>query len=71
MFVNLTSFEQFPVDSDAHRVDADVVDVVGLVEHDHRVSRQIFRDDFGDFRIQNVMVTVHDDLSLTDDHPEK
>lgn len=52
------------VNIDAHRLDADVVDVVGLVKNHDRVPAHFAGNKLGNFGIQEVVVAVHDNIAV-------
>ena len=54
--------ERRPRQVDAERLDAHVVDVVRLVEHDDRVFAHLATDLLGHFRIEQVVEAVDDDV---------
>ena len=68
---NLAPFQKFLVDADAHGVDADVVDVVRLVEDHDGVSGQVFRHNLGNLWVKQIVVTVDDDVGLSDHQPDE
>ena len=53
-------------DVDTHGLDADIVNVVGLVKHDDAVLGQLARHELGDLWVQQVVVAVDNDVAEGD-----
>lgn len=48
----------------AHRINADIVNIMSFVENDYRLFGQLFRYDIGDFGVQQIVVTVDDNIRV-------
>ena len=64
LYRRMAAVDELPCDLDAHAVDAGVVDVVRLVEHNHAVARHFFAHDLGNLRVEQVVVRVDDNACL-------
>ena len=64
--VALGGVEGGQAEVDAHHLDADVVDVVRLVEDDDALALHRARDELRDLRVEEVLVVVHDDVGERD-----
>ena len=57
-------FQTTVVNRNAQGFNADTVDIVGFIEHDGTFRSNIFANEFGNFRIQHVLVGHDQNISV-------